>query len=116
MEHVDHRQILRQITYRVDAEFRGVQEEALRAIVQRRSPVVAVMGTSVGKSVLFMLPAVASRPGVTIVVVPLDSLRSNMVDWCRAADIRYEAWVAERPADGTQIVIVTPEGVVQEAF
>ena len=93
-----------------------MQEEALRAIVQRRSPVVAVMGTSVGKSVLFMLPAAASRPGVTIVVVPLDSLRSNIVDRCRAAGIRCEAWVAERPADGTQIVIVTPEGVVQKAF
>ena len=69
--------------------------------MQRRSLVVAVMGTSVDKSVLFILPAAASRPGVTIVVVPLDSLRSNIVDRCRAADIRCEAWVAERPADGT---------------
>ena len=116
MEHADHRQILQQITYRVDAEFRGVQEEALRAIVQRRSPVVAVMGTSVGKSVLFMLLAAASRPGVTIVVVPLDSLRSNMVDRCRATSIRCKVWVAERPADRTQIIIVTPKGVVQKAF
>ena len=91
MEYADHRQILRQITHRVDAEFRGVQEEALRAIVQRRSPIVIVMSTSVGKSVLFMLPAAASRPGVTIVIVPLDSLRSNIVDRCRAAGIRYKA-------------------------
>ena len=80
--------------------------------MQRRSLVVAVMGTSVGKSVLFMLPVAASRLGVTIVVVPLDSLYSNMVDRCCAAGIRCEAWVAERPVDGTQIVIVTLEGVI----
>ena len=93
-----------------------MQEKALRAIVQHRSLVVAVIGTSVGKSVLFMLPAAASRPGVTIVVVPLDSLRSNIVDRYHAAGIRYKAWVVERPTDETQIVIVTPEGVVQKAF
>ena len=80
--------------------------------MQRRSPVVAVMGTSIGKSVLFILLATASRLGVTIVVVPLDLLYSNMVDRCCAVDIRCEVWVAERLADGTQIVIVIPEGVV----
>ena len=59
--------------------------------MQRYSPIVVVMGISVGKSVLFILLVVASRLDVTIVVMPLDSLRSNIVDRCRAADIRYEA-------------------------
>ena len=68
-----------------------MQEKALRAIMQHRSSVVAVMGISVGKSVLFMLPVAASRLGVTIVMVPLDSLRFNIVDRCRAAGIRCEA-------------------------
>jgi superfamily II DNA helicase RecQ len=39
------------------AEFCGVQKEAMAAIVAGESPVVAVMLTGGGKSLLFMLPA-----------------------------------------------------------
>ncbi|KAI2475473.1 ATP-dependent DNA helicase Q5 [Pyrenophora tritici-repentis] len=39
------------------AEFRGVQEAAIKAITAGESPVVAVMPTGAGKSLLFMLPA-----------------------------------------------------------
>jgi hypothetical protein len=38
------------------AEFRGVQEAAIEAITAGESPVVAVMPTGAGKSLLFMLP------------------------------------------------------------
>jgi superfamily II DNA helicase RecQ len=39
------------------AEFRGVQKEAINAIVTSKSYVVAVMPTRVGKSMLFILLA-----------------------------------------------------------
>jgi superfamily II DNA helicase RecQ len=39
------------------AEFRGVQKEAVVAIVVEESPVVAVMPIGGGKSLLFMLLA-----------------------------------------------------------
>jgi superfamily II DNA helicase RecQ len=39
------------------AEFRGVQKEAINAIVASKSPVVAVMLTRAGKSMLFILLA-----------------------------------------------------------
>jgi hypothetical protein len=39
------------------AKFRGVQKEAIKAIIAGESPVVAVMPTGAGKSMLFMLPA-----------------------------------------------------------
>jgi superfamily II DNA helicase RecQ len=42
-----------------EAEFRGVQREAINAITAGESPIVAVMPTSRGKSLLFMLPAFA---------------------------------------------------------
>ena len=58
--------------------------------MQRRSPIVVVIGTSVGKSMLFILLVATSRLGVTIIVVLLDSLRSNIVDRCRATGIRYK--------------------------
>ena len=39
------------------AKFCGVQREAIVAIIVEESPVVAVMLTSGGKSLLFILPA-----------------------------------------------------------
>ena len=52
------------------ATFRSVQKEAIQAIVGGESPVVAVMPTGAGKSMLFMLPAWAEQGGTTVVVVP----------------------------------------------
>ena len=58
------------------AQFKGLQEAALRAILRNESPILVVMGTGVGKSLLFMLPAlIASKDsGTTIVIVPLTAL------------------------------------------
>jgi superfamily II DNA helicase RecQ len=64
------------------AEFRGVQKEAIDAIVAGKSPVVAVMPTGAGKSLLFMLPAWAEQGGTTVVVVPLIALREDMMRRC----------------------------------
>ena len=60
------------------AQFRGVQEGAMRAIMAGESPVMAVMGTGGSKSLLFMLPAFCSGGGVSIVMIPLIALRENM--------------------------------------
>jgi superfamily II DNA helicase RecQ len=110
------RQGLRQMFNDPSATFRGSQEEILQAIVQRRSPIVAIQATSFGKSLLFMLPAVMSPQGMTIVVVPLISLRDNMADRCRKIGIRCVEWHPHQPADGAQIVLITPEGTTSEAF
>lgn len=40
-----------------EAEFRGQQEPALRAIIKGVSPVLVIMGTGGGKTMLFQLPA-----------------------------------------------------------
>jgi superfamily II DNA helicase RecQ len=59
-----------------------VQKEAIDAIVAGKSPVVAVMPTGAGKSLLFMLPAWAEQGGTTVVVVPLIALRGDMMRRC----------------------------------
>ena len=69
------------------AEFRGVQKEAINAIVAGKSPVVAVMPTRAGKSLLFMLPAWAEQGGTTVVVVLLIVLRGDIVRRCRKLGI-----------------------------
>ena len=56
------------------AYFRAEQQRAIQAVMNRSSPIFVVMGTSAGKSMVFMLPAFCSQGGTTIVVVPLTSL------------------------------------------
>ena len=40
-----------------EAEFRGNQEKAIRAVIRGESRIIQVMGTGGGKSLSFMLPA-----------------------------------------------------------
>lgn len=97
------------------AEFRSVQRPALEAITQHESYVVAVIGTGAGKSVLFMLPAMVSS-GLTIVVVPLVALWYDMKERCTKLGITCAKWDSQRLYVRVQIMFVTPESAVGEAF
>ena len=97
------------------AVFRGVQEPAIRAVVAGKSRIVAVMGTGGGKSLIFMLPA-ACTDGVTVVVVPLVSLRADLARRCKQAGIECVEWDSNRPHEGASIVLVTPEAAVRSPF
>lgn len=98
------------------ATFRSVQKDAIEAVVGGESPVVAVMPTGAGKSMLFMLPAWAEQGGTTIVVVPLIALRGDMKRRCEKLGISCAAWDSRRPPDAAAVVLVTPESAVTEAF
>ncbi|KAK4897073.1 hypothetical protein LTR49_028043 [Elasticomyces elasticus] len=99
-----------------DAAFRGKQKEGLEAIVARQMRVLIIIRTGEGKSLCFMLPAAASKGGVTIVVVPLTALRQDMRKRCDKAGIVCREWDGKRPAHNAQIVLVTPESAVTKAF
>ena len=99
-----------------DSQFRGIQEPAIRAIVDGKSPVVAVMGTGGGKSLLFMLPAMCEPGGTSIVVVPLIALREDLQTRCAKMGITCAAWNSQKPPDAASIVLVTPESAVREGF
>ncbi|KAG9191444.1 hypothetical protein G6011_09532 [Alternaria panax] len=97
------------------ARFRSVQRPAIEAIMHQKSPIVVVMGTGAGKSMAFMLPASCST-GVTIVVVPLVSLRGNLKDRCVQAGIDCVEWDSRKPQEWASVVLVTPESAVSESF
>ena len=96
--------------------FRGIQQPAIQAIQDGASPIVAIMPTGGGKSMLFMLPAFAAPGGCTIVVVPLLSLRADLVQRCRAAGISCVSWESRHPPDEAAIVLVTPESTEHPDF
>lgn len=101
------------------AKFRSVQRPALEAIVRRVSPVVVVMGTGAGKSMLFMLPATCKgevMDGITVLVVPTISLRKDMARRCQQMGIDCVVWNARHPQEWASIIVVVPETAVQQAF
>jgi superfamily II DNA helicase RecQ len=98
------------------AAFRGKQEEALRAIMANVSPVLVVMGTGAGKSLLFQLPAHSQKSGTTVVVVPLKTLERDLHERCCKAGISSITWDANQPDRMAQIVFVQPESAVGTKF
>ena len=109
---------LKRLVGRPEATFQSVQEEGLKAIVmERRLRVLVIMATGSGKSMLFMLPAAVSpEGGVTIVIVPLTSLRADLKDRCDRLGIRCAEWDGRKPPYWASIVLVTPESAVTKAF
>jgi len=97
-----------------DAAFRGPQKQIVQAVIQGQSPVIGVMPTGGGKSLLFMLPAWMARGGTTVVIIPLVSLRDDLQRRCAELDIQCVAWNNRQPADGASIVLITPESAVRD--
>lgn len=98
------------------AEFRGLQEETIHAIMTGESPIINVMATGEGKSLLFMLPAYCVSGGTTVVIVPLNSLQEDLERRCNEAHIESVRWDPQRPREPASIMFVTPESAVTKTF
>lgn len=99
-----------------EGAFQGLQEAAIGAIMRQENPVIVIMRTGGGKSMCFMLPAVCTSEGVTIVVVPLVALQGNMKERCEKMRIRAIEWESDRPHETAQLVFVTPESAMTKRF
>jgi superfamily II DNA helicase RecQ len=98
------------------AEFRGSQEKTIHAIMTGQSPIVSIMATGEGKSLLFMLPAYCISGGTTVVIIPLCSLQEDLERRCREARIECVQWDSRKPHETASIVLVTPESAVTKTF
>lgn len=98
------------------ARFRGLQEPVLQAIMKHYSPIVVIMATSMGKSLMYELPAKCIKHGTTVVVTPLVSLQNHMVEKCQKMGISCVKWNARESHAVSQIVMVTPESAVSKTF
>ena len=89
----------------------------MRAIIHGDEAfVLAIMPTGGGKSLLFMLPAAASRDGVTVVIVPMVALRQDMCERSNEMGIPCAEWDGKRPPYHARIILATPESAVTPAF
>ena len=69
------------------AEFCSLQEKTMYAIITRQSPIVSVIATSKGKSLLFILLVYYISRGTIVVIIPLCSLQEDLERQCRDAYI-----------------------------
>jgi hypothetical protein len=76
--------VLQQVLGKQDVGFRSMeQEQALYAVLDKQTPLVVVLPTGGGKSLLFTLPACIEEVGVTVVVVPYWALIEDLVSQIR---------------------------------
>lgn len=97
-------------------QFRGKQQAALRAIMDGKSPIIVVMRTGGGKSLMFMLPASVKDAGTTVVVTPLIALKQDMQRRCRELGLECAEWDTRRKMRDCCILLVTPESAISKGF
>ncbi|GIC93042.1 uncharacterized protein Aud_009521 [Aspergillus udagawae] len=107
---------VQRMTGQPDMQFWGVQDPVMQAIQWGESPVVAVMPTSRGKSMLFMVPAFTAPGGTTIIMVLLIALQADMIRRCQELSISCVLWESQRPPNAASIVLVTPKSTVSPDF
>jgi len=77
--------------------------------------VVVIMATSEGKSLLFILPYILPNARVTILVLPLVSLRGDLLRRVRELGIDHLVWAPSKLRDAP-LVFMTIEAVYTEQF
>jgi superfamily II DNA or RNA helicase len=98
------------------AEFRSPeQREGLLAVLQGESPLVVILPTGGGKSLLFMLPATLPDANTTVVVVPFVALMKDLMRKCQDAGIGCIEWKENRQGKAP-IVLVAAETAAQKTF
>ena len=95
---------MQRVLGRTDVSFRSAeQEQALRDVLDGRTPLVVVLPTGGGKSLLFMVPACMADAGVSVVVVPFRALVNDMLQRLKAAQIDHLEW---RPGETNPAAVV----------
>lgn len=98
------------------AQFRSPQqEEAVRLAAAKQSPLVAVLPTGGGKSLVFMVPAMLAGAGVTIVVAPFAELKRQLVTRCVDAGLDCKSWPEARES-WPRVTLVSAEAAVTDDF
>jgi len=99
-----------------NSQFRPQQKEILGDILARVSPILAILPTAGGKSLLFQLPASIGSIGVSIVIEPLVSLLQDQQARAKKLGISSAIFNARSPPDSSRLVFTTPETFLSSDF
>lgn len=85
------------------------QAEALEMSMARDRHILLVGPTSMGKSLVYMLPATLRNSGTTCVILPLSALHYDFDRRCKDLKIECSRWTPATKEPKTRIVFVSPE-------
>ncbi|RHZ43201.1 uncharacterized protein CDV56_101253 [Aspergillus thermomutatus] len=95
------------------------QEQAMQHIVAGAGQVLAILRTSEGKSLLYLLPCQLPGAGTTVVILPLVVLKDEMQRRCAEAGIAAHIWEAQTDPDrlySCPLIMVAVEQAVRPKF
>ena len=93
----------------------AMQERAAVTVMSGSEQVVVVLGTGEGKSLLFMLPCVLPDAGIIILILPLVSLRGDLLRRVRELAIDHWIWTPHETRTAP-LVFVSAEAARTKAF
>ncbi|OJD23078.1 hypothetical protein ACJ73_05575 [Blastomyces percursus] len=106
--------------YGTDAQYRSAgQRRAMEHIVGGAGQVLAILRTSEGKSLLYLLPCQLPGAGTTVLNLPLVALKAEMERRCAEAGIAAHVWEARSDPDrlhSCPLIIVGVEQAVRPRF
>lgn len=106
--------------YGTNAQYRSSrQQQAMEYILAGSSQVLAILRTSEGKSLLYLLPCQLPGAGTTVVILPLVVLKAEMRRRCAEAGIEAHVWEADSDPDrlhSCPIIMVAVEQAVKHRF
>ncbi|KAG4430407.1 hypothetical protein IFR05_014113 [Cadophora sp. M221] len=84
---------LKKVLSQEEPEFRlNEQRKAVFAALNQQTPLIVVLPTGGGKTLIFTLLAILRDPGVSIVVTLFNALKKDYVRRLRLAHIEYIVW------------------------
>ncbi len=83
--------------------------------IAKQTPLVAVLLVGGGKSLIFIVPAILSGSGVTIVVVLYAKLKRQLVTRCTDAGLDCKHWPEAR-GSWPRVVLVLAEVALSDDF
>ncbi|KAL4958620.1 uncharacterized protein BDV14DRAFT_186373, partial [Aspergillus stella-maris] len=106
--------------YGDDATYRSAeQERAVGHVINGDGQVLAILRTSEGKSLLYLLPCQLPGAGTTVLILPLVVLKAEMQRRCHEADLEAHVWEAKsRPEQlhSCPLIMVAVEQAVRPPF
>ncbi|KAH7110378.1 recQ family helicase [Dactylonectria estremocensis] len=91
------------------------QEEAMQLAAAKETPLITILPTGGSKSLVFMVPAMLTGAGVTIVVAPYAELKRQLVTRCIDAGLDCKDWPKARDS-WPRITIVSAEAAGTDDF
>jgi superfamily II DNA helicase RecQ len=110
--------VVLQQMYGPNAAYRTVkQEEAIQVVISGLSPVLTVLGTGEGKSLIYMLQQRLPGAGTTVVIVPLVALKQDTIRRCKAFGIDCIVWGGQAiHGIGNALILVSLDQAVGITF